>query len=1117
MVVVDNEILKGFYQEARGYIPDLRSGITTLKSTPTDRGAAAEVHRLVHSIKGAASMVGLSTLSHIAYLAEEAIEEEAEGKLSASNKTWAAIERAIESIGTYVESAASGELQERPVVKDVVVCLRRLRNLPEEDDEAVIERLLRDTADPAEPGLPGEPPSENGFEQDSVSSELWEAFRAQAEEYMQSISAALRQIKKQPGDAETLLELRRVVHTLKGAAAVVGLRSASEIAHRMEDLLDRLRDGQAKASDDTLGLLFETADALEDLTTDRQSEQIESRLEKLHREYSRRLAGAASGDLPRSTETVESEAPIDGPAPDEAVAAPEILEAFAVEAEDHLQAISQLLRDLVKQPKDKDLMLEVRRRVHTLKGAAAMAGMTAASGLAHRMEDLLDRVHDDTIELADAAQDLLFTSTDGLEDMTTKGGTDANQLSEILGAYDELLGTPETPPELPPDDALERLLDEDHVIDLTQLPAAPPAREVAKAEAAAPATPGQVVRIPLDRLDELVRLVSELIVNRSTFEQHFSRYRHEVDELNLSVERLRRIAVKFETEYAVGALVNQQDNVGFVGAPAPAPVARTAAEGRRGDFDTLEFDRYSDIHILSRDLTETSSDIGSVSTQFGSIIGDFDGYLNRLGRLSSEVQDKLMRFRMVPVASLAGRLHRTVRVTASKANKLVDLTIEGENVELDKIVLEEMMGPLEHLLRNAVDHGVERPELRRALGKPEEGQLRMRAYYEGTQVVIQVSDDGAGLQAELIRSQAVRKGFFAEAEAAALSEQDLYGLVFGAGFSTATEISEVSGRGVGLDIVSSAVTRMKGRVSVESTPGRGVTFTIRLPMTLAITRVLLVKAYGEVFAVPLSAVAQIVRLEPNRIEHLGQKEVIRIAGRVIPTTHLGEALGVKSRPEPGNRRLPVLILQLGDRRMGLVVDQLIEAREVVVKTLGNVLRQVRGLTGATLMGDGSVVLIINPSDLIREPEKSVSYDETKIASGSSQQSPVYDVLIVDDSLSVRRVVSHLIRKTGWDPLTAKDGVEALEVLEASAKKPDVVLLDIEMPRMDGYELTATLRRRPEYQDLPIIMLTSRAGQKHRQKAFELGANDYLVKPYQDEHLLSVVRRVVRESRKVNLG
>ena len=885
----------------------------------------------------------------------------------------------------------------------------------------------------------------------------------------------------------------------------------------MEDLLGQLHEGGAELSGEILNLLFATSDALEDLASDKQSAQIGRRLQDLYGEYSRRLVDASAG-LPRLAEAVETTEFGGGLEADTAVA-PEILEAFALEAEDHLQAIGRLLRDLVKQPKDKDLTLEVRRRVHTLKGAAAMVGITAASGLAHRMEDLLDEVHKDNIELTDVSRDLLFTSTDALEDITAKGGADSelqSQLADILGAYDEFLGAPETPPELPTDSVLAQLLEDDQVVDLTQMSAAGSgAREAAKTEAvqaAAPVTSGKVVRIPLERLDELVRLVSELVVNRSTFEQHYSRYIHEVDELNLSVGRLKRIASKFETEYAVGALVAQQETVGSVGAGVPAPFARTAGESGSRDFDTLEFDRYSDIHLLSRDLTETSSDIGSVGTQFGNIIGDFDSYLNRLSRLSSEVQDKLMRFRMVPVASLASRLHRTVRVTASTANKQADLTIEGENVELDKTVLEEMVGPLEHLLRNAVDHGIELPELRRAVGKSEEGQLRVRTYHEGTQVVIQVSDDGAGLQPELIRSKTISMGLVSEAEAADLTEQDLYGFVFGAGFSTAKEISEVSGRGVGLDIVRSAVTRMKGRVSVESTPGHGVTFTIRLPMTLAITRVLLVKAYGSVFAVPLGAVIQIVRVERNRIERIGQKEVIRIDGRVIPTAYLGAALGVETAWEPGNQRLPVLILQLGDRQIGLVVDELIEAREVVVKTLGNVLRRVHGLTGATLMGDGSVVLIINPSDLVQESETTITYGESKIEAESSQASRVYDVLIVDDSLSVRRVLSNLVRNTGWNPITAKDGVEALEVLQASPKKPDVILLDIEMPRMDGYELTAMLRGQPEHQNLPIVMLTSRAGQKHRQKAFELGATDYLVKPYQDESLLSVVRRVVRESR-----
>ena len=632
--------------------------------------------------------------------------------------------------------------------------------------------------------------------------------------------------------------------------------------------------------------------------------------------------------------------------------------------------------------------------------------------------------------------------------------------------------------------------------------------------AAAPAAArqsGEYVRVPLERLDELVRLVSELIVNRSTFEQHFGRYTHEVDELALSTDRLKRISTKLETDYAVGALVGQGATA-YIGAGEPSLPRTPASNGGYGEFDTLEFDRYSEFHLMSRDLSETSSDINSVENQLGTLIGDFDGYLNRLGRLTSEVQDRLMRLRMVPLATIATRLHRTVRVTASKKGKQAELILEGERVEFDKTVIEEIIGPLEHLLRNSVDHGIEPAALRQAIDKPLRGQIRLKAYYEGTEVVIQVLDDGAGLDPDLIRAKAVETGYVKEAEAPDWTDEDLYSLIFQPGFSTASEVSEVSGRGVGLDILKSAVSRMKGTVHVDSSAGQGVTFTLRLPMTLAITRVLLVKAHGQTFAIPLGAVTQILRIDADQIERIGHEPVIRVEGRVLPAVRLGGALALQTPEDASVKRHPVLVVQIGERRFGLVVDRLLEAREVVVKTLGSLLRRVRGVTGATLMGDGSVVLIINPTDLIQDADAAKISHRAATRTPAAIQSQAFDVLVVDDSLSVRRVLSSLITSVGWNPIAAKDGVEALEILQRGTRRPDVVLLDIEMPRMDGYELTSTLRGQDAYRDLPIVMLTSRAGEKHRKKAFDLGATDYLVKPYQEETLLSVVRRVVQESR-----
>jgi chemosensory pili system protein ChpA (sensor histidine kinase/response regulator) len=729
------------------------------------------------------------------------------------------------------------------------------------------------------------------------------------------------------------------------------------------------------------------------------------------------------------------------------------------------------------------LVQEIRRTVHTLKGAANMVGLRSMSTLAHEVEDVLDAIYQGTVEVSAENLSLLISAADTLGDLGA-----GPQQPEILARRSELSGrlravvpapaAPSAPVRLEP-------LEPEKSIDIPQ--AAEPAAGSPDLRATS-----QYVRVPIERLDELVRLVSELLVSRTTFEQHLDAHSREVEELSRSTGRLKRISSRLDTDFEVSALRG-----GFGQLAVRAVV--TDREERRKDFDVLEFDRYTDFHLISRDLTETSSDIGSAAGELSHHIADFDSHLNRLGRLTSEVQDKLMRMRMVSLATLTTRLRRTVRVTSDRQQKPIDLIIEGENVELDKTVLEEIAAPLEHLLRNAVDHGIESASTRQVLGKPARGQIRLRAYYEGTQVVLHVSDDGGGMEPDLLRQAAVRLGVYTEAEAAQLPLASLYNLVFLPGFSTARSVSETSGRGVGMDIVKSTIHRMKGSVSIETEPGKGTTFAIRLPMTLAIMRVLLVE--------------KILRVEPEQLEHIGNQMVVRVEGKVIPALRLGEALRLSRPPDTSLRRVPVLVVTLGDRQLAFIVEHLVEAREVVVKSMGTVLRRVDGVVGATLMGDGSVVLIVNPSDLAPADleeggPQSIQAESIRTPRGSS----AYDVMIVDDSVSVRRVLSNLVRSRGWNPLTARDGVEALELMEHAAKPPDVILLDIEMPRMDGYELLTTLRGNANHQNLPVIMLTSRAGEKHRRKAFDLGATDYLVKPYEEETLVTVIRRVVREVR-----
>jgi len=793
--------------------------------------------------------------------------------------------------------------------------------------------------------------------------------------------------------------------------------------------------------------------------------------------------------------------------------AAELLEGFLLEAEDYLDTIGRLLPGLSGSAKNNDQLLQVRRSIHTLKGAAGVVGLMSVSYLSHRMEDLLDDLYEGNRELTPETQDLLCATFDALEAFLRDQGAqgDFEPVAQSLYAqYDVALGSVAEPLSDPPTESAMTTLE--------QVPAAAtdPAQECQPAtsseEAATPAIqmPSDVVRVPIGRLDELVRLVGEMAISRSVYEQQLARLTHQVEELYLSIERLQRTSTTIETQYEVSALVGSQSD---------APRLLDAGLSRAGrewtgiiEFDELEFDRYSEFHLMSRDLTETSADIGALGNEFKEILGEFDSYLTRQSRLTTEIQDKLMEFRMVPLASMATRLQRAVRVTARQRNKEVELYLEGEGVPFDKSILEEMNEALLHLLRNAVDHGIEAPDVRRNSNKPQQGTIHLRALREGTQIVIQISDDGAGLDPQRLRAKAIQNGILSEEEAEQWRDDQLYPLIFAPGFSTAPEISQVSGRGVGMDIVHTIVSRLKGRITVDSTFGEGTTFTVRLPLTLALARVLLVKAYGQIFALPLADVIQVVTLDPQAFEYLGDTQVIRLDGNVLPIVPLGEKLGLLNPSDQTEDRVSVVVAQAGDKYVVFVVDELLGGREVVVKTLGTHLRHVHGITGSTIMGDGSIVLILNVSELVHEKQVRTLQKSDNRLPQASRANKAFEILVVDDSFSVRRVVANLVKSAGWQPILAKNGVEALDIVQRATRLPDLILLDVEMPQMDGYELTSTLRAQDAYQHLPIVMLTSRAGEKHRRKAFEVGATEYLVKPYQDATLVELIRRLVVQAR-----
>ncbi len=977
----------------------------------------------------------------------------------------------------------------------------------------------------------------------SVDKDILIGFIDEVKSYLPLICQGINVIQADPTQIQygCLSDAHRYVHTIKGAASMIGFANLSHIANCLEDTIEEITDGSLPVQDNVLHFLNNTVAQIEvyldQIFIGGSDEHI--LLEEVNKEMRsiHSPAGAPPNEPEVATPTSHRrsgrvEAPLAAPEPEPVEkgktdeATQELMEIFLVEAEDHLHTINSALRTLENQPGRKEVMEEIRRSVHTLKGAGAMVGFRSVTQLSHRMEDLLDLLYAGSLGMTPEILELLFSSQDCLQDLLN--GTIDLPLLETLyarfavliekaspglsdGGAAQIEGTSAASQSVAAVEGLEAgfTIDQTQQKDTRKFAEETPGGQAEDKPAGTTKRSSQVVRVPLDRLDELVRMVSELAISRTTLEKLMLDYRRLVDELIPSVERLRVVSNNIQSQYEVSSLESHW----IIGGPGGMQKPETAGRYPYG-FDSLEFDRYTEFHRLSRELIETTSDIRTVGNELNTLTGDFDSVLNRQGRISSEIQDRLMQARMVPLATLSTRLYRTVRVLAHEQGKKIDFIIEGEQIQLDKTVLEDVADPLIHLLRNAVDHGIEPPELRQVLGKPENGQIRLHAYYEGNQVVIEVHDDGSGLEPQILRATAVRKGYLSETEAVQLSDQDLMSLIFMPGFSTSAEISEISGRGVGLDVVRNNVLKLKGSVSLASQPGKGMTFVIRLPMTLAITRALLIKANGETFAFPLSVVTQILRLGRDQFEQIGKETVIRVNGQVFPVIRLGEVLHLKQPADESIQRVPVLIFNAGDKQLALAIDRILSGREIVIKSLGSHLRQVRGIAGATLMGDGSVVLILNPLDLVA----AIEISEQKFHKPAPILKPsvheAFNVMIVDDSPSVRRVLSNLMKNTGWTSVTAKDGVDALETLQRSAKMPDLMILDIEMPRMNGYELIQTLKSTPEFSAIPVIFLTSRAGEKHQRKAIELGATDYVVKPYQDEVLLGIIRKHVLAARSV---
>jgi chemosensory pili system protein ChpA (sensor histidine kinase/response regulator) len=765
----------------------------------------------------------------------------------------------------------------------------------------------------------------------------------------------------------------------------------------------------------------------------------------------------------------------------------QVLPIFLEEAAELFPQASEQLRAWRKKPGDAQPVHGLKRTLHTFKGSARMAGAMRLGELTHQMESRLPE------------NEALERPTPALLDVLD------NDLDHIAFVLDRLQqGEVNTPLPWLEDAAMpasdDRAATASPAVDakaavVATLPVAPPAAtagvvaQVAETEGAR-----AQLRVRADLIDRLVNEAGEVAIARSRVEGELRSLKANLLELTGSVIRLRSQVREIEIQ-ADSQIQSRMS------------MANEAAEG----FDPLEFDRFTRFQELTRGIAEGVNDVSTVQQSLLKNIDEADAALLAQARLSRDVQQQLFSIRTVPFGSLSERLYRILRQTAKELDKRANLELRGTQVELDRSVLEKLVAPLEHLLRNALDHGIESREGRRLAGKPETGEITLNVRQQNNEIAIEISDDGAGLDLQRIGHKARALGLIpADVEP---TEARLIACIFAPGFSTATKVTQISGRGVGMDVVRSDVATLGGRVEVATAAGKGTTFTLYLPLTLAIAQTVLVRAGGRLWALPAPMVEQVQQIRDKDLINLYLSREVVWQNRKYPFFYLPRLLGNAGNNPETTRYNSVVLLKSGQNVTAVHVDEMLGNQEVVVKNIGPQLARVSGIAGATVLGNGEVVLIINPVQLAQrmdvaaeEPTIVRTPQAAKEAAVAAAAAGLPLVMIVDDSLTVRKITSRLLVREGFDIVTAKDGLDALQLI--GERTPDAILLDIEMPRMDGFEFAKTIKSDKQLAHIPIIMITSRTAEKHRNRAKELGVDVYLGKPFQEEELLRHLRELV---------
>ena len=777
----------------------------------------------------------------------------------------------------------------------------------------------------------------------------------------------------------------------------------------------------------------------------------------------------------------------------------EIMEDFLIEAFELIEQIDHDLVELESNPEDLELLNRIFRVAHTVKGSSSFLNFDVLTELTHHMEDVLNKARKGELKITPDIMDVVLESVDmmkGLLESIRDNGSDAAAGIDIKNIC----------------------------VRLTQISEGEAPSAAAEAPAAAPAPEPVKEPEPATPAEEAAPEVSDAELSKLSD-----------SEVEAEIERLLKVrkAEDQARRASKGIAPKSPEEIAPAASAAPAPAPKPAPSRER-DADkkvpaassSSAVAQEQTIRVEVKRLDHLMNLIGELVLGKNRLLKIYDDVEERyegekfleelnqvvssLSLVTTDIQLAVMKTRMLPIAKVFNKFPRMIRDLSRDLGKQIDLEISGEETELDKSIVEEIGDPLVHIIRNSCDHGIEDPETRKAMGKPEKGLVQLKAYNEGNHIVVEIVDDGKGLDADMLKSKSIEKGIITEREADAMSEKEAFGLIFRPGFSTAAKVTNVSGRGVGMDVVKTNIEKLNGIIDIESEVGKGTVMKLKIPLTLAIIQAIIVGTQEEFYAIPLASVLETVRVPIDDIYTIDGKNVLRLRDEVLSLVRLSDVFGVEKVFDGGDHTY-VVIIGVAEAKLGIIVDTLVGQEEIVIKSMGDYLQNIPGIAGATIRGDGRVTLIIDVGAMM-EMAKDIKVDiraEIEDSTKAKEKPSDYKVLIVDDSKMDRTIMQKALEPTGVTIIEATNGVEALNVIKSGEHSFDAILIDIEMPRMDGYTLAGEIRKYSKYRNLPLIAVTSRTSKTDRLRGVEVGMTEYITKPYSAEYLENVVRKNIK--------